>query len=140
VRVILRTNRTVDIKVHVSDIGSGTVGGVVNTQRVPVIAIIHRYALLGKFASIHSPSQLKWYKNEVNDNLEHVPGVFNGLLTWMATSFLLSLKTVWHVSTFGHIQIMSKKLSSLPLNLSGTPLFLTMNSLMNHNGEITVPQ
>jgi hypothetical protein len=71
VRVIFRTSRTVDIKVidnhHVNDIGIGTVGGVVNTQKGPVIAIMHQYALLGKGASIHSPSQLEWYKNDVND-------------------------------------------------------------------------
>jgi hypothetical protein len=62
VRVIFRTNRTVDIKVidnHlVNNIGIGTVGGVVQTQHGPAIAIMHQYALLGKGASIHSPSQL----------------------------------------------------------------------------------
>jgi hypothetical protein len=46
VRVIFRTSRTVDIKGidnhHVNDIGIGTVGGVVNTQKGPVIAIMHQ--------------------------------------------------------------------------------------------------
>jgi hypothetical protein len=37
-------------------IGIGTVGGVVQTQHGPVIVIMHQYALLGKGASIHSPS------------------------------------------------------------------------------------
>jgi hypothetical protein len=67
VRVIFRTNRTIDIKRidnhHVNDIGIGNVGGVVSTQKGPVLSIMHQYALLGKGASIHSPSQLKWYKN-----------------------------------------------------------------------------
>jgi hypothetical protein len=58
-RVIFCTNRSVDIKGidnhHVNIIGTGTVGGVVNTQKCPVIAIMHQYALLGKGASIHSP-------------------------------------------------------------------------------------
>ena len=50
----LSTNRTVDIKGidnhHVNNIGIGTVGGVVQTQHGPVIAIMHQYALLGKGA------------------------------------------------------------------------------------------
>jgi hypothetical protein len=77
-RVIFRTNRSVDIKGidshHVNDIGIGTVGGVVQTNMGPVIAIMHQYALLGKGPSIHSPSQLEWYKNNVNDKSIHVPG------------------------------------------------------------------
>jgi hypothetical protein len=60
VRVIFRTNRTVDIKGidnhHVSNIDIGTVGGVVNTQKCPAIAIIQQFALLGERASVHSPS------------------------------------------------------------------------------------
>jgi hypothetical protein len=78
VRIIFKTNRTVDIKGidnhHVNDIGIGTVGGVVHTQHGPVIAILHQYALLGKGASIHSPCQLEWYKNDVNDKSTLVPG------------------------------------------------------------------
>jgi hypothetical protein len=71
VQIIFRTSRTVDIKGidnhQVNDIGIGTVSGVVNSQKGPVIAIMHQYALLGNGASIHSPSQLDWYKNDVND-------------------------------------------------------------------------
>jgi hypothetical protein len=37
----------------------GAVGGVVSTQKGPVIAILHQYALLGKGSSIHSPCQLE---------------------------------------------------------------------------------
>jgi hypothetical protein len=64
VLIIFRTNCTVDIKGidnhHGNNIGIGTVGDVVQTQHSPVIAIMHQYALLGKGASIHSPSQLEW--------------------------------------------------------------------------------
>jgi hypothetical protein len=78
VRIIFQTNHTVDImgidNHHVNNIGIGTVGGVVQTQHSTVIAIMHQYALLGKYASIHSPSQLEWYKNDVNDKSVHVPG------------------------------------------------------------------
>jgi hypothetical protein len=85
VRIIFRTNRTVDIKGidnhHVNNIGIGTVGGVVQTQHGPVIAIMHQYALLGKGASIHSPSQLEWYKNDVNDKSLHVPGGLQRITT-----------------------------------------------------------
>jgi hypothetical protein len=63
VHVIFCTNRTADIKCidnhRVNDIGSGAIGGVVNTQKVPFIAILHQYALLGKGSSIHSPSQFE---------------------------------------------------------------------------------
>jgi hypothetical protein len=41
---------------HVDNIGVGTFGGVFITQKGPVIAILHQYALLVKGASIHSPS------------------------------------------------------------------------------------
>ena len=85
VRIIFRTNRTVDIKGidnhHVNNIGIGTVGGVVQTQHGPVIAIMHQYALLGKGSSIHSPSQLEWFKNEVNDKSIHVPGGLQRIVT-----------------------------------------------------------
>jgi Reverse transcriptase (RNA-dependent DNA polymerase) len=85
VRLISRTSRTVDIKGidnhHVNDIGIGTVGGVVQTQHGPVVAIMHQYALLGKGSSIHSPSQLEWFKNDVNDKSVHVPGGLQRIVT-----------------------------------------------------------
>jgi hypothetical protein len=83
VRVIFCTSRTADIKGidnhHVN--GIGTFGVVVNTQKGPVIAIMHQYALLGKGASIQSPSKLEWYKNDVNDKSIHVPGGCQRLTT-----------------------------------------------------------
>jgi hypothetical protein len=66
---------------HVNDIGIGTVGGVVQTQRGPVIDIMHKYALLGKNLSIHSPCQLEWYKNDFNDISIHVPGGLQQITT-----------------------------------------------------------
>jgi hypothetical protein len=58
--VIFQTNCSVDIKGidnhHVNYIGIGTVGGVVQIQHGPVIAIMHQHALLDKGNSIHSPS------------------------------------------------------------------------------------
>jgi hypothetical protein len=78
VRVIFKTHRNVDIKGidnhQVTDIPIGTVGGVISTQKGPVIAIMHQYALLGKGSSIHAPCQMESYKNEVNDRSIHVPG------------------------------------------------------------------
>ena len=71
VRIIHRTHRFVDIRGidnhQLTEIPIGTVGGVVDTQKGPIIAIMHQYALLGKGTSIHSPGQLEWFKNEVND-------------------------------------------------------------------------
>jgi hypothetical protein len=58
---------------HVNDIGIGTFGGIVQTHCGPV-AIMHQYALLRKGASIHSPAQMEWYKNEINDKSIHFPG------------------------------------------------------------------
>jgi hypothetical protein len=71
VRVIHQTHRFVDIRGidnhQLTEIPVGTVGGVVQTQKGPVIAVMHQYALLGKGNSIHSPGQLEWFKNDVNN-------------------------------------------------------------------------
>jgi hypothetical protein len=75
VSTLFKTSRTIDIKgvdIHqVNNIGIGTVGGVVDTQYGPVIAIMHQYALLDQGPSIHSARQMEWYKHDVN---VHVPG------------------------------------------------------------------
>ena len=85
VRVIFKTSRTVDIKGidnhQVIDVPIGTVGGVVTTQKGPVIAILHQYALLGKGTSIHSPCQLEAYKNDVNDKSVHIYGGLQRITT-----------------------------------------------------------
>ena len=78
VRIIFKTGRMVDIRGignhHCNKIDIGTVGGVVHTHKGHVIAIMHQYALLNKGSTIHSPCQLEWYKNDVNDKSSLVPG------------------------------------------------------------------
>ena len=58
-----------------------TVGGVVPSQRGPVIAIMHQYAYIGDGKTIHSSGQLEWYKNDVNDKSLHVPGGLQRITT-----------------------------------------------------------
>jgi hypothetical protein len=74
VRVIFKTGRMVDIRGidnhRCTNIDIGTVGGVVHTQEGYVIAI----CLTEQGSNIHSPCQLVWYKNDVNDKSIHVPG------------------------------------------------------------------
>jgi hypothetical protein len=71
VRVIFETGQTVDIRGiynhQCTNIYIGTVGGVIQTQKGPIIGIMHQYALLNKGSTIHSPCQFEWYKLEVND-------------------------------------------------------------------------
>jgi len=59
---------------QMTDLELGTVGGVVRTQKGPVIAIFHQYALYGKGPSIHASGQLEHYKNTVDDKSLHVGG------------------------------------------------------------------
>jgi hypothetical protein len=96
VRIIFRNNRTADIKGienhHVNNIAIGTVEIVVQTQHGPVIAIMHQYALLGKGSSIHSPSQLEWYNNDVNDKSVHVPGGLQRITTLEGYIIPLTIK------------------------------------------------
>jgi hypothetical protein len=76
--VIFKTNRTVNIRGidshRCTNIAIGTVGGVIQTNKGPVIGIFHQYALLNKGSSIHSPCQFKWYRHDVNDKCILVPG------------------------------------------------------------------
>ena len=85
VRVIETLSRRVDVQGidnhQVTDIAIATVGGVVDTQRGPVIAIMHQYAYTGKGKSIHSCIQLEHFKNDVNDKSVKVPGG----LQWIQT-------------------------------------------------------
>jgi hypothetical protein len=78
VRVIFKTGHTVDIRGiynhQCTNIDIGTVGGVIQTQKGPIIGIRHQYARLNKGSTIHSPRQFEWYKNDVNDKSIHVPG------------------------------------------------------------------
>jgi hypothetical protein len=78
VRIIDKSPRTVNVQGidnhQVTDLAIGTVGGVINTQHGPVIAIFHQYAILGKGHSIHSPAQLEAYKVKVDEKSIHVGG------------------------------------------------------------------
>jgi hypothetical protein len=78
VHVIFKTNRTVDIRGTdnhcCTNIDIGTVGGVIQTHKGPVIGIFHQYALLNKGSSIHSFCQFEWYRHDVNDKSILLPG------------------------------------------------------------------
>jgi hypothetical protein len=71
VRVIAKTGKTVDIQGidnhRINEIPIVTAGGVINTQKGPVIAIMHQYAYTGKGKSIHSCAQLEAHKQTVHD-------------------------------------------------------------------------
>ena len=60
---------------QVNEINIGTVWGFVQTKHGPVIAIMNKYARLGKGYTIHSPAQIEWYKSDVNDKSKHVGGL-----------------------------------------------------------------
>ena len=62
------TLMSVEIDNHkVKDLQIVTAGGLVPSNRGPVIVILHQYAHLGKGNSIHSSTQLESYKNIVHD-------------------------------------------------------------------------
>jgi hypothetical protein len=96
VLIIYWTNCTFDIEgidnQNVNDIGDGTFGGVVQTQRGPVMAIMNQYALLGKKASIHSPCQSEWYTNDVNEKSIYVPGGLQQITTLEGYTITLTIK------------------------------------------------
>jgi hypothetical protein len=103
VRVIFKTNRTVDIRGidnhRCTNIEIGTVGGVIRTHKGPVIGIFTQFALLNKGSSIHSLCQFEWYKNDVNDKSVLVPGghqciqhLMDTLFPWVSKMVLLVLK------------------------------------------------
>ena len=79
VRVISKSHRKVDIRGidnhQLNNIQIGTVGAYVETNKGPVIAVFHQYALLGTGPTIHSPGQFEHYKNDVNDKSVRVGGL-----------------------------------------------------------------
>lgn len=80
VRVISKTfpHRKVDIQGidnhQMNDIYIGDVGGVVETQNGPIIAIFRQYALHGKGSTIHSASQMEAHHLQVDDKSVIVKG------------------------------------------------------------------
>jgi hypothetical protein len=104
VRVIFKTNLTVDIKGidnhRCTNIDIGTVGGVIHMNKGPVIGIMNQYALLNKGSSIHSPCPFEWYKNDVNDKSFLVPGGLQRNRHSMDILYLVVYKMVSHVLTY----------------------------------------
>jgi hypothetical protein len=77
IRIIFKTGRHVDVRGindhQIVDIPIVACGGVILTQRGPVIAVMHQYTYTGKGKTIYSCGQLEWYKNDVNDKSIKVP-------------------------------------------------------------------
>jgi hypothetical protein len=77
-RIISTTDRWVDITgindIRIDNIRIGTVGGVVKTQKGPVIAIFHQHALGDHGNSIHSSGQMEYYRNCIDDRSMKVGG------------------------------------------------------------------
>lgn len=89
--IISKTDRSVDIQGidnhRINEIPIVTARRVINTQKDPVIAIMHQYAYTGKGKSIHSCAQLEAYKQTVHDKSTKVGG--NSILRLcMVISFL----------------------------------------------------
>ena len=59
---------------RINEIPIVTAGGVINTQKGSVIAIMHQYAYTGKGKSIHSCAQLEAHKQSVDDKSSKVGG------------------------------------------------------------------
>lgn len=78
VHVIEQTMRTVDVKGinnhQITGITIITAGGVVKSQRGPVIVIRHQRAYIGHGHSIHLPAQLEHYQTDANDRSIKVQG------------------------------------------------------------------
>ena len=58
----------------IKDLRIGTVAGLIQTQRGPIIGIMHQYAIYGKGKSIHSSPQLEHYGIKVDDRSLKVGG------------------------------------------------------------------
>ena len=78
VRVIEHTTRTADItgidNHKIKDVPISTVAGLINSNKGPLIAIMHQYAYTGKGTSIHSSGQLEHHKSKVDDRSRTVGG------------------------------------------------------------------
>ena len=78
VRVIASTHRAVNIQGisehQVTDLKIVMAGGVVQTQKGPVIAIFNQYAHIGMGKTIHSSVQLEEFGLEANEKSVCVPG------------------------------------------------------------------
>jgi hypothetical protein len=59
---------------RINDIRIVTAGAYVESQRGPILLIMHQYANAGKGRTIHSSEQLEWFKNVVGDRSKTVGG------------------------------------------------------------------
>ena len=78
VRVFATTDRAVNVQGisehQVTDLKIVSAGGVVQTQKGPVIAIFNQYAHIGTGKTIHSSIQLEEFGLKVNEKSVQVPG------------------------------------------------------------------
>ena len=59
---------------RINEIPIVATGGIINTQKGPVIAIMYQYAYAGKGKSIHSCAQLEAHKQTVHDKSKKMGG------------------------------------------------------------------
>ena len=88
---------------RINEIPIVTAGGVINTQKGPVIAIMHQYAYTGKGKSIHSCAQMEAHKQTVHDKSTKVGGN-SGLRPLTDMSFLSISEVGYHTCPSGHSQ------------------------------------
>jgi len=78
VHIIEKSDQMVDVcgidNHQITNIPIVTTRGVVTTQHGPIVTILHQYAYTGQGKTIHSSSQLEWYKNDVNNKSIKVSG------------------------------------------------------------------
>jgi hypothetical protein len=125
--VIFKTGHTVDISRidshQYTNIDIGTVSGVIQTQKGPIIGIMHQYALLNKGSTIHSPCQFEWYKNDVKCKSIPVPGGLKHIQTLDRYIIPFSFKDgLARLSIHPYMSGTIFLISFLHLNWNGTPL------------------
>ena len=78
VKIIESSDRSVHIQGidnhQMTDLKIGTVAGILNSTKGPIIGIMHQYALVGRGHSIHSPGQWEWFKHQIDDKSVHIGG------------------------------------------------------------------
>ena len=77
---------------QITDIPIGTVGGVVPTNKGPVILIMHNYAIYGKGATIHAPGQWEMQGHDVQDKSAKAGGLQHIKLS--GTDYVIPLNIV----------------------------------------------
>ena len=78
----MRVIHTIPRKINIVGIGDHELTGLnvvtaatlLDTQKGPIIGVVHEYAHLGKGKSIHAAGQLEWFNSKVDDRSQHVGG------------------------------------------------------------------